>query len=78
MKIALLCTVSKPDEAYEIGVGMEPIAAYLSVEEIIRVAKLSGADAIHPGYGLFCLNPQSSPPRRKKPGSSLLAQRRKR
>ena len=43
----------KADEAYEIGVGMEPIAAYLSVEEIIRVAQLSGADAIHPGYGFL-------------------------
>ncbi|MGB1161392.1 MAG: biotin carboxylase N-terminal domain-containing protein, partial [Alphaproteobacteria bacterium] len=48
----------KADEAYEIGVGMEPIAAYLSVEEIIRVAKLSGADAIHPGYGFLSESPE--------------------
>ncbi|MEM6376490.1 MAG: pyruvate carboxylase, partial [Pseudomonadota bacterium] len=34
-----------------------PVAAYLSIEEIIRVAKLSGADAIHPGYGLLSENP---------------------
>ncbi|MGB1081474.1 MAG: pyruvate carboxylase [Alphaproteobacteria bacterium] len=48
----------KADEAYEIGVGMEPIAAYLSVEEIIRVAQLSGADAIHPGYGFLSESPE--------------------
>ncbi|MEG3660991.1 pyruvate carboxylase [Celeribacter halophilus] len=47
----------KADEAYKIGEGMGPVAAYLSIEEIIRVAKLSGADAIHPGYGLLSENP---------------------
>ena len=43
----------KVDEAYKIGEGLGPVAAYLSIAEIIRVAKLSGADAIHPGYGLL-------------------------
>ncbi|MDD7970701.1 pyruvate carboxylase [Roseinatronobacter alkalisoli] len=47
----------KADEAYRIGEGMGPVAAYLSIDEIIRVAKLSGADAIHPGYGLLSENP---------------------
>ncbi len=47
----------KADEAYRIGKGMGPVAAYLSIEEIIRVAKMSGADAIHPGYGLLSENP---------------------
>ncbi|MGJ8561549.1 MAG: pyruvate carboxylase [Litorimonas sp.] len=47
----------KADEAYKIGAGMGPVAAYLSIDEIIRVAKLSGADAIHPGYGLLSENP---------------------
>ncbi|NCQ24816.1 MAG: pyruvate carboxylase [Rhodobacteraceae bacterium CG17_big_fil_post_rev_8_21_14_2_50_63_15] len=47
----------KADEAYRIGEGMGPVAAYLSIEEIIRVAKQSGADAIHPGYGLLSENP---------------------
>src|SRR6056297_2222882 len=47
----------KADEAYKIGEGMGPVAAYLSIEEIIRVAKMSGADAIHPGYGLLSENP---------------------
>ncbi|MCI2398919.1 pyruvate carboxylase [Aliiroseovarius subalbicans] len=47
----------KADEAYKIGEGMGPVAAYLSIDEIIRVAKDAGADAIHPGYGLLSENP---------------------
>ena len=47
----------KADEAYRIGKGMGPVAAYLSIEEIIRVARECGADAIHPGYGLLSENP---------------------
>ena len=47
----------KADEAYRIGEGMGPVAAYLSIPEIIRVARASGADAIHPGYGLLSENP---------------------
>ena len=47
----------KADEAYRIGEGLGPVAAYLSIEEIIRVARQSGADAIHPGYGLLSENP---------------------
>ena len=47
----------KSDEAHQIGKGMGPVAAYLSIEEMIRVALESGADAIHPGYGLLSENP---------------------
>ena len=47
----------KSDESYLIGENLGPVAAYLSIEEIIRVAKQSGADAIHPGYGLLSENP---------------------
>jgi pyruvate carboxylase len=47
----------KADEAYRIGEGLGPVAAYLAIPEIIRVARLSGADAIHPGYGLLSENP---------------------
>ncbi|MFZ5710668.1 MAG: pyruvate carboxylase [Pseudomonadota bacterium] len=47
----------KADEAYRIGEGLGPVAAYLSIPEIIRVAKEAGADAIHPGYGLLSENP---------------------
>lgn len=48
----------KADAAYQIGKGMGPIEAYLSIPEIIRVAKLAGADAIHPGYGLLSESPE--------------------
>lgn len=47
----------KADEAYLIGEDLGPVAAYLSIDEIIRVAKECGADAIHPGYGLLSENP---------------------
>ncbi len=47
----------KADEAYLIGEGLGPVEAYLSIPEIIRVAKSAGADAIHPGYGLLSENP---------------------
>ena len=47
----------KADEAYKIGEGLGPVAAYLSIDEILRVAKACGADAIHPGYGLLSENP---------------------
>jgi len=47
----------KADEAYRIGEGLGPVAAYLSIPDIIRVARESGADAIHPGYGLLSENP---------------------
>jgi pyruvate carboxylase len=48
----------KADEAYQIGVVGHPVRAYLDVAEIIRVAKLSGADAIYPGYGFLSENPE--------------------
>jgi len=47
----------KADEAYRIGEGLGPVQAYLSIDEIIRVARECGADAIHPGYGLLSENP---------------------
>jgi len=47
----------KADEAYLIGQGLSPVGAYLSIPEIIRVARACGADAIHPGYGLLSENP---------------------
>jgi pyruvate carboxylase len=54
----------KSDEAYLIGHGPQlekplgPIEAYLSIPEMLRVAKLSEADAIHPGYGLLSESPE--------------------
>ena len=47
----------KADEAYEISAEGSPVRAYLSVSEMIRVAKESGADAIYPGYGFLSENP---------------------
>ncbi|MCC3290694.1 MULTISPECIES: pyruvate carboxylase [unclassified Arthrobacter] len=46
----------KADEAYLIGEEGHPVRAYLDVDEIIRVAKESGCDAIYPGYGFLSEN----------------------
>ncbi|MFD3444983.1 pyruvate carboxylase [Microbacteriaceae bacterium 4G12] len=48
----------KADEAYQIGEEGHPVRAYLDVNEIIRVARESGADAIYPGYGFLSENPE--------------------
>ncbi len=46
----------KADEAYQVGKGKGPVAAYLDIESIIEVAKDAGVDAIHPGYGFLSEN----------------------
>src|SRR5262245_61990089 len=43
----------KADEAYLVGKGLEPVAAYLAEDEIVELAKRHEVDAIHPGYGLL-------------------------
>ena len=48
----------KADEAYLIGRGLGPIEAYLSIDEVLRVARQADADAIHPGYGFLSENPE--------------------
>ncbi|MFZ1815090.1 MAG: pyruvate carboxylase [Rhizobiaceae bacterium] len=54
----------KADEAYQVGKGphlerdLGPVESYLSIDEMLRVAELSGADAIHPGYGLLSESPE--------------------
>lgn len=46
----------KADEAYLVGAGDAPIAAYLDIDDIIRIAKENHVDAIHPGYGFLSEN----------------------
>ena len=41
------------DEAVRIGVEGAPVKAYLDIDEVIRAAKETGADAIYPGYGFL-------------------------
>jgi pyruvate carboxylase len=47
----------KADESYLVGEGKGPVEAYLDIEDIIRIAREAGADAIHPGYGFLSENP---------------------
>lgn len=47
----------KADESYCVGQGKKPIAAYLDIDDIIRIAKQTNVDAIHPGYGFLSENP---------------------
>ena len=48
----------KADEAYQIGAAKGPLEAYLSIEDVIRVAKDAKVDAIHPGYGFLSESPE--------------------
>src|SRR5499433_3530933 len=46
----------KADEAYLVGAGKGPVEAYLDIAGIVAVAKHTGVDAIHPGYGFLSEN----------------------
>jgi pyruvate carboxylase len=46
----------KADEAYQVGQGQGPVAAYLDIASIVGVAREKGVDAIHPGYGFLSEN----------------------
>ena len=46
----------KADEAYLVGQGKGPVAAYLDIDGIITLAKEKGVDLIHPGYGFLSEN----------------------
>ena len=47
----------KAFEAYQVGVGKSPVEAYLDMDDILRIARETGSDAVHPGYGFLAENP---------------------
>ncbi|QRW17105.1 carbamoyl-phosphate synthase [Rhizoctonia solani] len=46
----------RADEAYQVGAGLTPVAAYLAQDDIVRIALEHGVDMIHPGYGFLSEN----------------------
>ena len=47
--------VTTADEAYPIGAG-PPSESYLNIPKIVKAAKKSGVEAVHPGYGFLAEN----------------------
>ena len=47
--------VKYADEAFPVGEA-HPSKSYLNMDRIVDIAKMSGAEAIHPGYGFLAEN----------------------
>lgn len=47
--------VTSADEAYQIGSG-PPSESYLNIERIVKAARKSSVEAVHPGYGFLAEN----------------------
>ncbi|WP_321916147.1 MULTISPECIES: pyruvate carboxylase [unclassified Paraburkholderia] len=47
----------KADASYVVGEGKKPLAAYLDIEDVLRIAREADVDAVHPGYGFLSENP---------------------
>jgi len=48
--------VKKADEAYSLG--PDTVAGYLNAHRLVNLARASGCDALHPGYGFLSENPE--------------------
>ncbi|RHY06650.1 hypothetical protein DYB36_000398 [Aphanomyces astaci] len=46
----------KADESFLVGKGKSPVAAYLDIDSIVKIAKDNHVDAVHPGYGFLSEN----------------------